>query len=71
MKRLWLDAHPSERCAAVIRLKDGTAADCGRRRISRRRMSGDTRFCWQHQPSAPTCSMCRGTHGPEVVHPCE
>lgn len=46
-KRRWTDAPPAERCAATVTLRDGTTAQCGRRKVE-----GDER-CWQHQRSRP------------------
>lgn len=39
---LFIDAPQAERCTAVINLRDGTTAACGRRG------SGTPRRCWQH-----------------------
>src|SRR5271156_2074153 len=33
MSRRFVDAGTSQRCAAVVRLRDGSTADCGRRRV--------------------------------------
>lgn len=32
-KRRWTDAPPAERCAATVTLRDGTTAQCGRRKV--------------------------------------
>ena len=40
-KRRFRDAAGRDRCRAEIRLKDGSAAQCGRR-------GTDHGYCWQH-----------------------
>lgn len=41
-KRRWTDAPYHDRCGAPVTLRDGTTADCGRRRQSGKLL------CWQH-----------------------
>jgi len=44
------DAHPSRRCQARIRLRDGSLAQCGRARDEGYRGNPHWRlFCHQHQ----------------------
>ncbi len=40
-QRVFIDALSRERCKAIVTLRDGTTADCGRRAT----MDG---HCWQH-----------------------
>lgn len=50
IRRPWRDAHPSIRCRATVRLRDGSTAQCGR--AHDRRYSGNPHwrmFCAQHQ----------------------
>jgi len=42
MKRKWTDAPNDQRCRYDITLRDGSKAQCGRRRVN-----GD--YCKQHQ----------------------
>lgn len=41
MSRRFFDAPPAQRCVAIITLRDGSLADCGRRRVV-------GRLCRQH-----------------------
>lgn len=45
MKRNWTDAPAYDRCKKIIRLSDGSKADCGRK------VRQGSQFCWQHQPA--------------------
>jgi hypothetical protein len=42
MPRRWTDAPTADRCGANITLKDGSGAQCGRRRKEGKLL------CWQH-----------------------
>jgi len=44
MIRRFVDAPNDDRCQADIRLRDGSGAQCGRRR-----QVGDTQYCSQHR----------------------
>lgn len=43
-KRHFRDAPNNVRCRADIVLRDGSKAQCGRKR------SGNSIYCWQHNP---------------------
>lgn len=54
-RRRFIDAPSEDRCAWTIKLKDGSEAQCGRRKTD-----GD--LCTQHSKMAerPFCSYCGG-----------
>lgn len=55
MSRRFIDAPSEQRCSWTVTLRDGSKAQCGRRKTS-----GD--LCTQHSKMAkqPFCSYCGG-----------
>lgn len=54
-KRRWFAAPTAFRCKAIIKLKDGTTADCMRRHAR------GSKFCWQHSRAAVSRAEGRST----------
>jgi hypothetical protein len=54
MKRVFIDALTEERCTWTVKLRDGSTAQCGRRKVV-----GD--LCTQHAKiAARSCEYCGG-----------
>ncbi len=60
MKRVFVDAPDRERCKAIVKLRDGTTANCGRRAVQ-------DGLCTQHYKIAQRDAALRSSDEKSLV----